>query len=175
MSTSSPVDHIAVMVGGPIQYAIDAAGNFDRTLETDVRSIITKIEADGLQVLSAHLTEGFGEENVEGKSHEIATRDYNWILKCTVFVAVLPAGADGSPYRTDGTCVELGWAAALGRPVILVVDDRAEYSHLVQGLSAITSVRRLDYATVARDPSAVVAAVRQIAGSSRAVEVGSPT
>jgi nucleoside 2-deoxyribosyltransferase len=153
------------MVGGPIQYALDAAGNFDRTLETVVRAITTSVAADGLRVLSAHLTEGFGEEDVRGKSLEVARRDYNWMSDCDVFVAVLPAGADGRPYRSDGTCVEIGWAAALGRPVVLVVDARAEYSHLVQGLSAITSVQQLDYAAVTRDPAIVVTAVRQLTGS----------
>jgi nucleoside 2-deoxyribosyltransferase len=164
MSSSSRDDCPAVLVGGPIQYAIGADGNFDQGLESAVRAITATLESNGLRVLSAHLVEGFGNEDLAGKSQEVATRDYGWVLTCDVFVAVLPAAEGGRPYRSDGTCVEIGWAAAHKKPVVLVLDSEAEYSHLVQGLSAITHVRRVDYDETVRDPSLLVTAVHEMAG-----------
>jgi nucleoside 2-deoxyribosyltransferase len=78
------------------------------------------------------------------------------------FVAVLPAAANGVPWRTDGTCVELGWASALGRPILLLVDTSASYSHLITGLPNIAVVQVLSLAAVQLNPSLLTDELRAI-------------
>jgi nucleoside 2-deoxyribosyltransferase len=78
--------------------------------------------------------------------------------KCDVFIALLPKSSDGKLARSDGTHVELGWASALGKPIILVVDSdvEGETSHLVKGLGAVAHVTRVDSQALRSDPGRVM-------------------
>lgn len=133
-----------VFVGGPIQYAIDDSGQFSKDLRGTLSSLLSALDARGCRVLSAHREERFGDVDMSGKCFEVCARDYAWMRHCDLFVAVLPVDRDGIPVTTSGTCVELGWASAMGKPIVLIVKPNAPYSHLVAGLHAATDVVRLD-------------------------------
>lgn len=125
-----------VFVGGPIQYALNG-NSFSASVKAALEHVITEVERAGYEVLSAHRVEEYGKVDSTGLEHEICNRDFNWMKECDVFIAVLPALEDTHEIvRTDGTCVELGWASALGKNVFIVKSMNHTYSHLLEGLSA---------------------------------------
>lgn len=137
-----------IFVGGPIQYAISGEGNFRKELRNLIEKIITDLLSAGHTVLSAHRYENYGEMDVTNKQAEVCARDFAWMNDCDLFVAVLPGDEDGFPVRSDGTCVELGWASSLGKKVIILRSSATQYSHLVAGLAAIANASFVDCADV---------------------------
>lgn len=95
------------------------------------------LEAKGCRVLSAHRFERCGEMDIEEQEARVCRRDFAWMNEADVFSCVFPSGSGGHSVRTDGTCVELGWASALGKPIILITARDDKHSHLVKGLFSI--------------------------------------
>lgn len=124
-----------VFVGGPIQHAFSDK-IFNNSLHNLIETVLSKLENEGFNVLSAHRFESYGQMDVEELKKEVCARDFNWMKSCDAFVAVLPAEKNMLPVRTDGTCVELGWASALGKKIVIIGTPEGKYSHLVAGLSA---------------------------------------
>lgn len=151
-----------VFVGAPINYA-RSDGGFDSDLKHLILRILSVLDESGLEVLSAHREEGFEPIEEELNSSHITARDFNWMARCEVFVAVLPEDREGNPFRSDGTHVELGWATGVGKPVVLVASSplNESYSHLVRGMGALTRVTVLDCRTVADTPSVLKDAVSE--------------
>lgn len=133
-----------VFVGGPIQHAIDSQGRFHIQVKTTISTIISDLRSNGYVILSAHEHENFGEMDVRGKSLEVCARDLEWMKECAVFVAVLPIDQNGEAICSMGTAVELGWASAMGKPIIIVCDPMLVYSHLINGLGAVARVVTVD-------------------------------
>jgi nucleoside 2-deoxyribosyltransferase len=161
-SNSRGAAPITVFLGGPIQHALHSTGYRPDLRETIQRTIAHLSDA-GFRVFSAHAVERFGDVDMTGLSAEVASRDIEWMRDCDVFACFLPPdpAAAGWSLRTDGTCVELGWASALGRPIVIMRDAAIEYSHLIAGLHAVTPVRYLDVAVVALEPASLVTAIRE--------------
>ena len=154
----------AVFLGGPIQHAMSAAGFRPDLRETIERAIACTAVA-GFRVLSTHAVERFGEIDVSASSGVVTARDMGWMRECELFACFLPPDpTTGWSLRTDGTCVQLGWASALGKPIVIVRDAAAEHSHLIAGLHAVAQVRYIDYGAVAREPQALVSAIRGALG-----------
>ncbi len=153
-----------VFVGGPIQF-MSGDPVLLSTMKEAVGSLIQALQVEGIQVHNAHLVEHFGATSDEWHPCSISERDLGWMRDCDAFVALLPPDGHGNLARTDGTHVELGWASALGKPIVLVVDSSLvpQCSQLVQGLSAIAAVQWFDFADAVRDPSALVRLVRGFA------------
>ena len=112
-------------------------------------------------VFSAHRSERYGDVDVTQKSQGVTERDFDWMRCCAVFVAYLPT-RQGALFRTDGTCVELGWASALKKPIILVRDSDTVASHLIEGLGAVTETRCLPAVSVLADPALLIQAIRSL-------------
>ena len=131
-----------VFVGGAIQYALGDEG-FNQGLKDLIERTIKNVEDDGYDILSAHRYENYGEMNVTDREKWVTQRDYNWMKECDYYVAVLPEGPDGKPIRTDGTHIELGWAAAMEKPIVIVrsPEPTMQYSFLVAGLDAVADVQ----------------------------------
>jgi nucleoside 2-deoxyribosyltransferase len=134
-----------IFVGGAIQYALEDDG-FNENLRKLLEKTMDQLEADGYEVLSAHRYENYGEMDVNDRQEWVTQRDYAWMQECDAYVAVLPQGPDGRPVRTDGSHVELGWASAMGKKIILLETQAAnvEYSFLVAGLQGIADVTHVD-------------------------------
>lgn len=148
-----------VFVGGPIHHAIGNTGEFAVKFEAVLRAVHETLETRGYRLLSAHQYERFGELDVSTQSIAVCVRDFEWMKLCDAFVAVLPPATKengGTFLRTDGTCIELGWASTMQKPTVLVVDDIHKQSHLVRGLSGIAPARVLEYSAVTGKPALVV-------------------
>lgn len=154
-----------IFVGGPMLHAIRHHGRFHEPSRKTIAGILSAIEQAGLEVLSAHRVEDWGQLALSNDAHfDVCGRDFGWMMECRAFVAVLPPDDHGEPMRSDGTCVELGWASALQKPVVIVREDSPRHSHLVRGLSKITRVKELAYDEVVKNPSTIQQALETILG-----------
>ena len=154
-----------VFVGGPIQNAISNSGNFFAPLESVLRTIHTALLNHGYTLLSAHQQEQFGKVDLSGQPIAVCIRDFKWMNACDAFIAVRPPAEhdrNGRFFRTDGTCIELGWASMLRKPTIIVVDDIDKQSHLVSGLRAITTVQAIGYTSAVSNPMLVVESLNSV-------------
>ncbi|MEU1072879.1 MULTISPECIES: nucleoside 2-deoxyribosyltransferase [unclassified Streptomyces] len=142
---------LRVFVGGPIQYAL-GHNSFHRPLRETLQTIVTAVAEAGATVFSAHVVEKFGLETPLYSPEDVSARDLEWMRRCDVFVPVLPTDADGGLMRTDGTHIELGWASALGRPIVMVtaLPVPAAASHLLRGLPSVADVGHVDLAELRR-------------------------
>lgn len=156
MATSNlKFSHIKLFVGGPIQYGLREDSIFDPALKTLISSLLRELKRIGFEVLSAHQVENFGEVDVSGQTDAIVRRDYEWMLSCDAYVCILPEASDAQPYRSDGTCIELGWASALNKPILILFSSTATYSHLFTGLGTITNASYLAMEQILQDPSLI--------------------
>jgi nucleoside 2-deoxyribosyltransferase len=153
-----------VFLGGPIQHAVDPNG-FDVRLRYLLLSVNKTLESNRVPVFSAHIAEDFGGYDALGKEDMIAKRDFDWIQECDVYVAVLPAGQDGKLYRSDGTFVELGWASALRKPIILISCNQTAHSVLVQGLGTLSPVRYMSLEDLETSPSSLIEVLHTLKSS----------
>ncbi|MFF3645571.1 nucleoside 2-deoxyribosyltransferase [Streptomyces sp. NPDC002564] len=144
---------VDVFVGGPIQHAIRDDG-FHRPLRHAIRDIIDAVTAARGTVFSAHVAEKFGVDTPLFSPDQVSVRDIGWMRRCDVFVPVLPVDANGELMRTDGTHVELGWASALGKPILVVtpLPMAANASHLLRGLPSVADVTVFDLAEACAQP-----------------------
>ncbi|MEU2226622.1 nucleoside 2-deoxyribosyltransferase [Streptomyces sp. NPDC018347] len=149
-----------VFVGGPIQHAI-LPGGFVGHLQDAIQTAIGIARDNGANVFSAHLVEKFGAETASFTPEQVSVRDLRWMRKCDVFVPVLPLLEDGTLRRTDGTHVELGWATALGRPIVLITKQpfADSASHLLKGLHRVGSVQAIDFDEFTEKPALLIDAV----------------
>ncbi|MCK1798991.1 nucleoside 2-deoxyribosyltransferase domain-containing protein [Streptomyces sp. XM4193] len=160
--------HPTVFLGGPFKGLIDpVTGRLREADRARYTSLIDAFEERGWRVLSAHRTEDWGAGLVSDR--ECTRRDWEWMRECSVFVAF--PGRPASP----GTHVELGWASALGRPTVVLVEPDTECAALVAGLPGIAPVRLLEHTG---DPAEVCRAVTEAAGTgaagSDAARTGAP-
>ena len=45
------------------------------------------------------------------------------MLDCDIYVAILSTNENKEFIRSDGTFIEIGWAYALNKPIVLIVDE----------------------------------------------------
>ncbi|MEU9349884.1 nucleoside 2-deoxyribosyltransferase [Streptomyces griseoloalbus] len=149
-----------VFVGGPIQHAILKNG-FVGQLQDAITTAIQTVTENGANVFSAHVVEKFGADTASFTPEQVSVRDFRWMKKCDVFVPVLPVQEDQILRRTDGTHVELGWATALGRPIVLITKQPfvESASHLLKGLHRVGSVQHIDFDEFTEKPSLLIDAV----------------
>lgn len=122
-----------IFLCGPITYLIGPLG-FDQRMRELVETVARALTAAGHDVLSAHRLEGFG-ANIPADPAEVYVRDWAIAQHAEVFVFLFPSDKERRLVRTDGTFIELGWATALGKPIMVVTDTRAAArSYLFEGL-----------------------------------------
>ncbi|GGX88035.1 nucleoside 2-deoxyribosyltransferase [Streptomyces hiroshimensis] len=171
-----PLTGLDVFVGGPIQHAI-LPGGFTASLQDAISTAIAVVEENGGNIFSAHVVEKFGAETDSFTPEQVSVRDYRWMRKCDVFVPVLPLLDDKTLHRTDGTHVELGWATAMGRPVVLITRQpfAESASHLLKGLHRVGSVHAVDFDEFAGKPDLLIDAIVSATGQQqKAVQAGIP-
>ena len=96
-----------MFVAAPFKQAIDPETSaFDTALRRQITNLIKFLSTAGYEVRSAHLHEAWGTMMVSPE--ECTRRDFEDINACEWLIAI-----PGSP-ASPGTCVELGWASALG-------------------------------------------------------------
>ncbi|MFF9118720.1 nucleoside 2-deoxyribosyltransferase [Streptomyces massasporeus] len=157
---TGPLAGLDVFIGGPIQHAILENG-FVGHLQDAITMAIHTVTENGASVFSAHAVEKFGAETASFTPEQVSVRDFRWMKKCDVFVPVLPVMEDQTLRRTDGTHVELGWATALGRPIVLITKQPfvESASHLLKGLHRVAPVQAIDFDAFTEKPSLLIGAV----------------
>ncbi len=66
--------------------------------------------------------------------------DYDAIKECDLFIAF--PGVPVSP----GTHIEIGWASAMGKEIILLLAEKEEnYAYLIRGLHTVSNVHYIIY------------------------------
>lgn len=123
-------------LAGPFKGILDPETGTVRAFERErYEALISCLESRGYDVHNAHKRESWGATMMTPQ--ECTKLDYEHIRDCDLFVAF--PGAPASP----GTHIELGWASALGRPMILLL-EQGSYAFLVQGLHVVGDVRYVD-------------------------------
>ncbi|KVM99740.1 MULTISPECIES: nucleoside 2-deoxyribosyltransferase [unclassified Burkholderia] len=141
-----------MFLGGPFKSLVDKHTGVMPEDSIDLfRRVIDHFEARGWDVHCAHRREHWGREFM---TPAVCTKtDYEQISLCDYFVAF--PGAPASP----GTHIELGWASALGKPIVLLLETDKEYAYLVRGLDEITRIERVEFGGDRIDPAAIEAAI----------------
>lgn len=158
---------LAVFIGGPFHHAILSSGIFDPELKALIISLITSVEKAGFTVLSAHREEDFGNIALEGPPERIVSRDFSWMQKCAVYACLLPNCEDDTAYRSDGCCIELGWASALKKPIILIREINVSFSELIIGLGALGTVVHLPVQDITHNPNILVETLNYLLNNSQ--------
>jgi hypothetical protein len=150
-------------------HAIEQSGFNSHLKETIISTLQLLKEAD-FDVDSA-LTEGYlDDDKVHGLEAGIApvdaaAGDYEGVLEADVYVCLWPSGADGRPFRSDGMCIELGWATASKIPCILVRDVSVKHSDIVVGLEAVGAVEHIDFPRFRQSPTVLLDVIEAMTGN----------
>lgn len=133
---TAPSTRRRAFLAGPFKGILDDATGEIRAFERQrYEALIRHLESRGYAVSNAHQREGWGKSFM---APEVCTRlDYEDIRGCDLFVAF--PGHPASP----GTHIEIGWASALGKPMILLLEEGHPYAFLIQGLHVVGDVSYL--------------------------------
>ncbi|MFB9775068.1 nucleoside 2-deoxyribosyltransferase [Brevibacterium otitidis] len=125
-----------MFLAGPFKALVDSDIHVMRGSDIDkYASIIDYFETRGWDVHCAHRREDWGRDFMEPS--ECTRIDYTEIAACDVFIAF-----PGSP-ASPGTHIEIGWASAWKKPIILLLEKDQEYAFLIRGLSAVADVEMI--------------------------------
>jgi len=142
-----------VFLAGPFKALVDEPAHGMRHSDrVRFESLIDKLEDDGYTVYNAHRRENWGKAFLAPE--ECTRLDFEEISDSDVFVAF-----PGSP-ASPGTHVEIGWASALGKPIVLLLEERGDYAFLVRGLHTVTNVNYITISVGEDIAERVAAAVR---------------
>ena len=102
-----------------------------------LESIISELMKSGHIVVNAHVREEWG-ARLEPPEKAVCN-DFSSVRDCDLVVAYL-----GNP-PSDGVQMELGFAAAFERPIILIHEAESSVPYLVNGLGARTRFSKLSF------------------------------
>lgn len=103
-----------------------------------ITNLIQYLEGKGYDVHNAHKRESWGKNFMSPE--ECTKIDFDEIKSCDLFIAFL--GKAASP----GTHIEIGWASAFGKPIVLLLfNSEKDYAYLVRGLYTIGNVKKIIY------------------------------
>ena len=116
-----------VFVAGPFYKLVDPV---TKTMTARDRArferLIDYFEASGCTVFNAHKREAWGEAFLA--PDEFTRLDFDEIASADVLVAV------PGPPASLGTHIELGWASAVGKPIVLLLERGEDYALMLYGL-----------------------------------------
>lgn len=99
--------------------------------------LIEKVKELGLEYFLAHEREEWG---AKYKSAEESTKiDYEAMENADIVVAV-----PGNPI-SGGVHMELGWATAIKKKILIFLDKEKEYSPMVEGACSLTNIKYFYY------------------------------
>ncbi len=124
-------DKPTVFLGGPITHlAIKGSPNVQYQ---DIFLQVFAVLSERAHVYSAHIEEDFG--NIVFAPAEIARRDLQWIDSAHILLFIFPHCVETAlPLRTDGTFIELGYAATKQKPTAVFMPNISNHCLLTQGL-----------------------------------------
>lgn len=127
-----------VFLAGPFKSLVDPkTGMMANHEKQKLLNLISFFEERGFSVHNAHKREGWGKDFMTPE--ECTAIDFKEISTCDLFVAF-----PGSP-ASPGTHIEIGWASALNKPIILLLEEGKDYAFLIKGLDAVANVISIRY------------------------------
>jgi nucleoside 2-deoxyribosyltransferase len=103
----------------------------------EIKALLQYLRSKDYEVVNAHEREDWGKN---WYPPDISTPlDFYSIESSDIVIAIL-----GNP-PSGGVQIELGWASALKKRIIICIDEEYTYSSLVLGLWKITSVEFIKY------------------------------
>jgi len=115
-----------VFLAAPLTQTLGAERRVDPQFRADLSRLHEFLESLGNDVFSAHVRERWGEA-LDTPSGALAI-DLAQLKACDAVVAIV--GTPPSP----GVQLELGYAVALNKPMLIIASDSAETPYLVRGL-----------------------------------------
>jgi nucleoside 2-deoxyribosyltransferase len=130
----------SVFLAGPFKALVDPeTGNMRDFERMRYESLIGYLEQRGYTVHNAHKREDWGANFLEPE--ECTRLDWEEIDECDLFVAF--PGHPASP----GTHIEIGWASARRKPMLLLLGAGDTYAFLVRGLHVVADVTYVEMPT----------------------------
>ncbi|KAA8362369.1 nucleoside 2-deoxyribosyltransferase [Leuconostoc carnosum] len=130
-----------VFLAAPFKQLLNQKNVVDSENTQVLQTIIQLLENKHFIVDNAHKRENWGAEMMTPS--QCTTADYFAIKQCQYFIAF-----PGNP-ASPGTHIELGWASAFNKKMILLLKVGVDYAYLVKGLGAIADVEYLYYQDLA--------------------------
>lgn len=130
-----------IFLAAPFKSLVDEKTNkMENNSKNQIVALIAYLENKGFSVHNAHKREAWGENFMPPA--QCTQIDYGEIEKCDILIAF-----PGNP-PSPGTHIELGWASALKkRIIILIKDDFENYAYLIRGLHKVADVTYILYRT----------------------------
>jgi len=111
-------DQLDVFLAAPFTaYRRGSTGIMEKSAKVSIKSVMANLRGMGLSVWAAHEEEQYGRAQLG--DNEIASRDYQRLLTARALL-VWPMDA-----FSGGMNVELGWATAHGKPLIIDMNEHA--------------------------------------------------
>lgn len=127
-----------VFVGGPFFNTINAStGEMEATDKKRITLLLDYFDGADCTVFNAHRREQWGSAFLTAP--ECTALDFKEIARSDLFIAF-----PGSP-ASPGTHVEIGWATAMQKPTVLLLQQNAKYTFLVTGLPALANIELVTY------------------------------
>lgn len=132
--------------------------------ERFIRAIFAVLKEESDETFLALARERWGAAVMQG---DICTPlDFEEMRRCDLVVAY--------PGGSCGVAIELGWASALGKPIILLLDPIGDYTPMIQGLGMLPGshvetvpVEMVDGFPLLGDPSRLRSSIRANRGWAR--------
>lgn len=122
-----------IFLAGPFKSLVNPdTGSMGNNEKYRILNLIDFFESKGISVHNAHKREKWGKDFMPPE--ECTEIDFKEISNCDLFVAF--PGHPASP----GTHIEIGWASALKKPIILLLEQDKDYAFLIQGLGKVADV-----------------------------------
>jgi nucleoside 2-deoxyribosyltransferase len=144
----------SVFVAGPFWALVGKeGGQVSGTARVHIETVLRHYDDMGVKVYNAHRRESWGLAFLEPE--EYSKLDFDEISTCDVVVAF--PGVPASP----GTHIEIGWASAMDKPLVLLLEQDVEYAGLIEGLSSFRRCELVRFDKVV-DTDALDAAVARV-------------
>ncbi|MDQ0361534.1 nucleoside 2-deoxyribosyltransferase [Breznakia pachnodae] len=135
-----------IYIGGPIQYVTEC-GEFDSEIKKIFIDLFEFFKKNDFRVLSAHLEEDFGKKTDDFSAEDIYIRDSRFMKICDIYLFVI-FGSQENPYsiRSDGTCIELGWALEANKKIIMICrkEQFENCSYLLKGATDLKKIKHYE-------------------------------
>lgn len=139
----------SVMLSGPFSALMTEIGTsgtyrFAQPFRARIETVSTVLKDAGYDVFSAHSADLYGEAPW---SDDFVRRDLHWAETCDVQLVLVPTDDDGVMVRSDGTMIELGFAHARDKPIILLSDtlNPGGSSFFFRSFAEKVAIRHIDW------------------------------
>jgi Nucleoside 2-deoxyribosyltransferase len=149
-----------LFLAAPFTQMLSPAGEFDGTFRSELMELHDYLGHLGYHVFSAHSREDWG--NALDTPGGALAIDLAQIDRCDALIAVI-----GDP-PSPGVQLELGYAIARKKPLVLIVDRSGAAPYLVAGIPALTPATIIHVTTLAESHEIVRTALRPLDPAKRA-------